>query len=296
MISPVTERATIRRRGCVGGRAIALAAVCRLRPALTAALVLAASTAFAQAGRGQAAPANVPPEPLSALAPSNIAKPRPKAPFDLTGNWFIQGGVQGWLFGRTPNVLPKLTPAAQKHFDAYAQATKEGKVYRDDIGKCWPAGMPIIMTRVWPIAMIQKPTAIYMVSGFMNSFRTIFLDGRAHTDPDVVVRTFNGESIGRWEGDTLVVDTRYFTDLPYHWVDQGIPASADFRMIERYKLINDGKVLEGEWTLIDPQNWEGEWKGVRRWNRVDDIDIEEVSCLPDLNEHLQSTSSKVHVN
>jgi hypothetical protein len=256
----------------------------------------APSVSAQAAGQSRAAaqPA-VPPEPLSALAPENMAKARPKPPFDITGNWFIQGGVQGWLFGRTANVLPKLTPAAQKHFDAYAAAAKNNQVYRDDIGKCWPAGMPIIMTRVWPIAMIQKPTAIYMISGFMNSFRTIFLDGRQHTDPDVVVRTFNGESIGRWEGDALVVDTRHFTDLPYHWVDQGIPASKDFRMIERYRLIENGNVLEGEWTLIDPQHWEGEWKGTRRWNRVNDIDIEEVSCLPDLNEHLQSTSSKVHV-
>ena len=241
-----------------------------------------------------AAPA-APAEPLSALAPENLAKPRPKAPFDLTGNWFIHGGVQGWLFGRTPEVLPKLTPQAQKHFDAYNAAVKDGKVYRDDIGKCWPAGMPIIMTRVWPIAMIQLPTAIYMISEFMNSLRIIYLDGRQHTDPDIVVRTFNGESIGRWEGDTLVVDTRNFTDLDKHWVDQGIPASKDFRMIERYRLINNGSVLEGQWTLIDPQNWEGEWKGTRRWNRVNDHDIQEVECLPDLNEHLQSTSSSVHV-
>ena len=47
--------------------------------------------------------------------------------------------------------------------------------------------------------------------------------------------------------------------------------------------------------MIDPQNWEGEWKGTRRWNRVTDHDIQEVECLPDLNEHLQSTSSGVHV-
>jgi hypothetical protein len=248
----------------------------------------------AQRAAAQAEPA-IPPPPLSALAPANLAKPRPAAPFDLTGNWFIQGGVQGWLFGRTPAVLPKLTPEAQKHFDAYAAATKAGQVYRDDIGQCWPAGMPVIMTRVWPVAMIQKPTAIYMISGFMNSFRTIFLDGRTHTDPDIVVRTFNGESIGRWEGDALVVETKNFTDLPYHWVDQGIPASGELRMIERYRLINDGNVLEGEWTLTDPKNWVGDWKGTRRWNRVTDVDIEEVSCLPDLNEHLQSTSSKVHV-
>jgi hypothetical protein len=278
----------------------------RVIPALLMALGVAAGTMHAQApaGRGQgggrgAAPAQAAPaapaEPLSALAPENLAKPRPKAPFDLTGNWFIAGGVQGWLFGRTPNVLPKLTPAAQKHFDAYAAAVKDGKVYRDDIGKCWPAGMPVMMTRVWPIAMIQLPTAIYMISEFMDSLRTIYLDGRQHTDPDIVVRTFNGESVGRWEGDTLVVETKNFTDLDKHWVDQGIPAGKDFRMIERYKLINNGNVLEGEWTLIDPQNWEGEWKGTRRWNRVNDHDIQEVECLPDLNEHLQSTSSSVHV-
>jgi hypothetical protein len=236
----------------------------------------------------------VPPGPPSALAPENLAKKRPAAPFSITGTWFIDVRNSENSFRFLPKEF-KLTPAAQVHYDAAQKARAEGKVYRDDIGQCWPAGVPVIMTRVWPIAMIQKPTAIYMISGFMNSFRTIFLDGRTHTDPDIVVRTFNGESIGRWEGDTLVVDTRHFTDLPYHWVDQGIPASKDFRMIERYRLINEGNVLEGEWTLIDPQNWEGEWKGTRRWNRVNDIDIEEVSCLPDLNEHLQSTSSKVHV-
>ncbi len=277
---------------------VALSAACLVAAETGAAAQAPAPPAAATQGAAAPAQPQVPAGPLSALAPANIAKPRPKAPFDLTGNWFIQGGVPGggWLFGRTPAVLPKLTSEAQKHFDAFAAATKEGKVYRDDIGQCWPAGMPIIMTRVWPIAMIQQPTAIYMVSGFMNSFRTIFLDGRTHTDPDIVVRTFNGESVGRWEGDTLVVDTRNFTDLPYHWVDQGIPASGELRMIERYRLINDGNVLEGEWTLTDPKNWVGEFKGTRRWNRVNDIDIEEVSCLPDLNEHLKSTSSKTQVS
>ncbi|HZI81061.1 MAG TPA: hypothetical protein VFD69_16175 [Vicinamibacterales bacterium] len=236
-----------------------------------------------------------PPAQLSALAPENLAKPRPKAPFDLTGNWFIDnsGGIQGWLFG--PATIPKLTANAQKHRDAYVKAIAEGKVYRDDIGQCWPAGVPIIMTRVWPIAMIQLPTAIYMVSEFMNSLRTIFIDGRTHTDPDIVVRTFNGESVGRWEGDTLVVETKNFIDDEHHWVDQGVPASGELKIIERIRLINDGKQLEIAMTLTDPKNWEGEWKGVRRWNRVTDIDVQEVECRPDLNEHLQSTSSKVHV-
>jgi hypothetical protein len=231
----------------------------------------------------------------SALAPANLTKSRPKPPFDLTGNWFIDNspGIQGWLFG--PATIPKLKPEAQKHRDAYVKAIADGKVYRDDIGQCWPAGVPIIMTRVWPIAMIQVPTAIYMVSGFMNSLRTVFLDGRTHTDPDIVVRTFNGESIGRWEGDTLVVETKNFTADPHHWIDQGVPASDELRIIERIRMINNGNALEITMTLTDPKNWDGEWTGTRRWNRVNDIDIEEVECLPDLNEHLQSASSKVHV-
>ena len=127
-------------------------------------------------------------------------------------------------FQFTPPPDIKLTPAAQVHFDAAKKARAEGKAYHDDIGQCWPAGLPVIMTRVWPIAMIQKPTVIYMVSGFMNSARIIYLDGRKHTDPDVIIPSFNGESIGHWEGETLVVDTMGFVD-DHHWIDNGIPAS-----------------------------------------------------------------------
>src|SRR5262250_1211714 len=162
---------------------------------------------------------------LGALAPANIAKPRPKPPFDLTGAWLHNGNAR--TGGETERFDPpagfKLTPAAQKHFDAAAQATKEGKLYRNDIGLCWPAGVPIMMTRVWPVAMIQLPTAIYMISELMNSLRVVYLDGRKHTDPDIAVPSFNGESIGRWENDTLVIDTTNFV-ADHHWIDSGIPA------------------------------------------------------------------------
>jgi len=243
--------------------------------------------------------ASAPAEPgkqLSALAPENIAKGRPPAPFDLTGNWFIDvtQDPNAWKFGPP---YPKLTAAAQVHFDASQKYLKEGKVYRDDIGQCWPAGLPLIMTRYWPMAMIQIPTAVYMVSGFMNSLRIVYLDGRAHTDPDIIVRTFNGESIGHWEGDTMVVDTVGFRG-DHHWMDQGgasIPAGEQLHIVERIRLINDRKQLEIEYTMSDPEYWEGEWKSTKRFNRVNDEDIQEVSCLPDLNEHLQSTTSKTQV-
>jgi hypothetical protein len=153
------------------------------------------------------------------------------------------------------------------------------------------------MTRVWPIDMIQLPTAIYMVSHFMNSLRVVYLDGREHTDPDLVVPSFNGESIGRWEGDTLVVDTRYFPGH-HHWMDQGgasIPASDELHIVERFRLIDDGNGLEIEYTMTDPKSWVGEWNVTKWFDRVHDVDISEVECLPDLNDYMSSTRSDAQV-
>jgi len=265
-----------------------LASACSPGPASEQAAAPAAAPA-AQTSGGESSGT-----PLSALAPENIAKARPPAPFDVTGNWFIDvsRNPEAWRFGPP---YPTLTAAAKVHFDASQKAAKEGKVYRDDIGQCWPAGLPLIMTRYWPMAMVQIPTAIYMISGFMNSVRIVYLDGRSHTDPDIIVRTFNGESIGRWEGDTLVVDTVGFRG-DHHWMDQGgasIPAGEQLRIVERIRMVNGQ--LEIEYTMTDPEYWEGEWKSTKRFNRVVDEDIQEVSCLPDLNEHLQSTSSKTQV-
>jgi hypothetical protein len=259
---------------------------------LMAALVASGWGALVAAGADGQAPAATqkPPAKLGALAPANLAKARPAAPFNLTGTWQHDGRANTWRF-----VPPKfaLTPEAQAHFERGQEALKQGGIYRDDIGQCWPAGMPLIMTRVWPIAMVQLPTVVYMISGFMNSVRMIYLDGRTHTPADEVVRTFNGESIGRWEGDTLVVETKYFPGH-HHWLDQGgasIPASEDLHIVERFRIAADGR-LEIDYTLTDPKSWQGEWKMTKTFRRMDDTDITEVQCLPDLNDRLPATRSK----
>ena len=79
-----------------------------------------------------------------------------------------------------------------------------------------------------------------MISGFMNSIRIIYLDGRKHTDPDIVVRSFNGESIGHWEGDTLVVDTTTSSTIITGSTPES-PASDALHIVERVKLIDNGR-------------------------------------------------------
>jgi hypothetical protein len=263
----------------------------RLVLGIVAAISIAAATLSAQAPRPTAPPA---PVELGVLAPTNLSKPRPAPPFTITGTWFVDLGFPGsWRFGPP---YPKLTPAAQVHFDASRKAQAEGKVYRDDIGQCWPAGVPLIMTRVWSISMVQLPTVVYMISGFMNSLRIINMDGRSHVDPDLLVRTHNGDSVGHWEADALVIDTTGFSG-DHHWIDSGIPASDALHIVERVKLVANGTKMQIEYTMTDSKSWEGEWKVTKQWNRVDarDMEIAEVECLPDLNSHIPSTQSKQNV-
>jgi hypothetical protein len=223
-----------------------------------------------------------------ALAPQNLNKKRPKAPFDITGTWFVdlRRAFADFRFGPP---YPEFYEAGQQAMKEAAEAQKKGERYRDSIGQCYPAGMPMIMTRVWPISMVQLPTVIYMMFGFTNSLRIIYLDGRQYTDPDIVVPTYNGESIGHWEKDTLVVHTKSF-ETNEHWIDSGLPISDQFEITERIRLRDEGKTLEIEYIMTDPKNWKGEWRSTKRWMRMDYSDIPEVECLPNLNKNLPSTA------
>ena len=255
--------------------------------------ILLSSTVMAQtaAERREQLSRMIPQHPgqLGALAPENLAKERPAPPFDLTGTWFVDlsEGFANFMYGPP---YPEFIGQTKLDFEEGQRARAEGRPFRDAIGQCFPAGLPMLMTRVWPIAMVQLPTAIYMLSNFNNGFRQIFLDGRDYSDPDLIIYTYNGESIGNWEGDELVVNTRYM-ETYNHFIDTGIPISEDFRMQERMRLLENGEVLEIEHIMTDPNGWVGEWRNTKRWLRVDYTDIGEVECLPDLNDNLPSTQA-----
>jgi len=213
---------------------------------------------------------------LGALAPSNLAKQRPKAPIDLTGTWgmVIDPSNGSYLF----EPKPVLTPATQEVLnktDAYA---KKGFEYHDDPGACWPLGMPRMMTRFWPIQVIQLPTEIVLITMFDHSVRWIYMDGRGHPPKDELVYTYNGHSIGSWDGDTLVVDTVGLT-ASHHYVQEGIPTGEKLHISERIRLVNGGKAFEDQFTMTDPEHWKGEWVNTKQYNREDYSDIEEHVCV-----------------
>lgn len=225
---------------------------------------------------------------LGALAPANLNADRPAAPFSVTGTWFIDlaAGFSHYLFGPP---YPQFGPEGVEALIEAPLAQQRGETYRDAIGQCYPPGMPMLMTRVWPHAFIQLPTAIYVISGFNNSVRTIFLDGRDFSDANLVVPSYNGESVGHFEGDTLVVRTRYF-EADNHWIDHGIPISFDTEIVERIRMLESGTVMEVEYTLTDPVLWEGEWRSTKRFTRQDETDINESNCILAYNANLPGTN------
>ena len=255
--------------------------------------IYAQGTPAAQSRPAAAQPAN-PLDKPGALAKENLAKSRPKPPFDLTGNWMFspaQNKDNGG-FGYLP--LPKLKPAAQASYDAARSAQAQGLAYKNDEGACWPAGMPQMMTRVWPNQTIQLPTMIVMIQMLKGEIRWIYLDGRPHEDPEIKAASYAGDSIGRWEGDTLVVETTNF-EPKHHWIMSGIPVGPKLTIVERIRLIDDGKTMEDTFIMTDPDSWEGEWRNTKRWFRYDNSDIEEAYCLPDLNDRLPATAAPSNI-
>jgi hypothetical protein len=226
---------------------------------------------------------------LGTLAPENLNMKRPAAPVDFTGTWQIDMKV-GWQF----KPMPKLKPDAQAVVDAQQKAAAEGKAADQFIGQCWPPGMPVMMTRVWPMNMVQIPTALIMVANFENQVRWVFMDGREHSDPDLYVPTYNGESIGHWEGKELVIHTQGFA-TEAHRVD-GVPISDQFQITERMSMSDDGETIDVYYTMTDPVNWEGEWKSHKRYHRMHNADFLEGHCLPNTNDGIPGLGDAYQVD
>jgi hypothetical protein len=231
--------------------------------------------------------------PLGIFEKANLDKPRPKPPFDLTGTWTLKKDPANGVASFLP--LPKLTPAAQAVYDRSVKAAAQGKALEDDTGLCWPAGMPRWWTRVWPIEFMQYPTAIIAIQGLFNAPRWIYLDGRGHANPDLSEATYSGDSVGRWEGDTLVVDTTNIQSK-HHWAMPGIPVSDQLHIVERITMAKDRQSFTVELIMTDPVNWVGEWRNTKTMVAVKGEDVVESHCLPDVNDHITATHPEHNIN
>lgn len=170
---------------------------------------------------------------------------------------------------------PLKSPYKEQHAEYLAKAAK-GSV-ADPVALCYPPGMPRMMVMVYGMELLQTPGQIAMTSEWQAASRRIWLNDKSHPDPEELDPTYAGHSIGKWEGDTLVIDTVGIrTDVPVDFL--GLPHSEKLHVVERISEKSPG-VLENEITIEDPDAFTAPWKTTMTYRYRPDLRLQEYTCL-----------------
>ncbi len=182
------------------------------------------------------------------------------------------------------NDEPPMTPwglekfkAAKPNVGPHAVTIAESN---DPTVNCFPPGVPkIYLMRGAPLEILQEPGRVVMYFEYDHFVREIFTDGRQHT-PDLNP-TWMGEAVGKWDGDTLVVDTIGFNDKT--WLDySGHPHSDALHVVERIRRV-DHSTLVNDITIEDPKAYTKPWVSHMVFELHPDWKIEETICEDDVN-------------
>jgi hypothetical protein len=183
--------------------------------------------------------------------------------------------------GRGPNA-PKLTPEYLAKWNVLAASRISGSYEYDNIANCLPPGMPAMMSAAYGMEIMQDEQKITIFSEHQDALRRIYLDGRKPSAQVLADPTYAGYSTGRWEGDTLVVDTVALTTKSY--IDGSSPHSDKMTVQERIRWV-DG-VLENQITVNDPEALTEPWRQVRRYSKASypNDELREFACAEGLRD------------
>jgi hypothetical protein len=179
--------------------------------------------------------------------------------------------------------------------DDPAQPNSNGLVNMDPtVASCFPSGMPRLMTEVFPFEIIQVRDRVLILFERDYAVSHIWTDGRKlPEDPDP---TYMGYSVGKWDGDTLVVDTIGLKDTT--WLDRaGHPHSGALHIVARMRRVNRDR-LQIDWKFDDPKAFTKPWTGRSIYRYHPDWTLEEfISCEDRLlhgGESLEEKAVKGH--
>jgi hypothetical protein len=162
---------------------------------------------------------------------------------------------------------PILQPWARDVVRKRNELVLSGKLVPSPTAWCWPKGVtPFLLSPMTqPMFFVQGPKEVVMILTSFNDVRHIHLTDK-HSDD--VKTSWYGESIGRYEGDTLVVDTIGLDDRTL--VDGfGTPHTKQLHVIERYHLIEDGNVLQADVHVEDPGAFTMPWDAIQRFRQYE---------------------------
>jgi hypothetical protein len=160
-----------------------------------------------------------------------------------------------------PNLKPWVKERMKKDIDEVLA----GKIAFTPSSSCVPAGVPLFMGYGGPnpIVFLQTPKEVWIIFMSDQQVRRIYLDvpHSAHPKP-----SWYGESVGHYEGDTLVIDTIGLSDKTVVDVYR-TPHTEKLHVVERWRMVDGGKAMEAVFTVDDPDAFFQPWTGMRRYRR-----------------------------
>ena len=194
--------------------------------------------------------------------------PRGASASNLSGVWKGDGAT-GAEFRRRLNglALTEKGVAAKDSYDHYTDSP---------VARCiGPTSPWLITTGLYVNEIELGDDVVVMRSEFFDAERIVFMDGRGH--PENAERTLQGHSIGRWEDDTLVVDTRLFAD---HRIGNsfGVPSGAQKHVVERYTLSEDGTRITLDVFVEDPEYLAESLTGRMEWRYTPEFQLYGYDC------------------
>jgi hypothetical protein len=148
-----------------------------------------------------------------------------------------------------------------------------GKIAFTPGQSCVPWGIPAVTLSGGPFFFVQTPKVVYLIEEGDRQTRHIYMDMPHSANPKP---SWYGESVGHYEGDTLVVDTIGLSTKTY--VDNyRTPHTEKLHVVERYRIIDGGKTLEVHLTVDDPDTYNQPWQAIRRYDRAE-TDLGEDIC------------------
>ena len=172
------------------------------------------------------------------------------------------GGQPTWRYGDVNN--PNLTDFAKEGLKKANQMIDAGFSMYNRTSRCWQPGIPTLDLSPGRTYFLQTPKTVYIIWQRDQIVRPVHMNVAHSANPKA---SWNGESVGHYEGDTLVVDTigqttKSFVDL------YRTPHSEKLHVVERFRMIEGGKKLQVEITVDDPATFKQPWKGTKVWEKV----------------------------
>ena len=177
-----------------------------------------------------------------------------------------------------PNLKPWVKERMRKDIDELLGGKKSAFTPQSS---CVPAGVPFFMGYGGPdpLVFLQTARQVWIAWREDNQTRRIYMDAPHSAN---VKPSWYGESIGHYEGDTLVVDTIGLNDKTVVDVYR-TPHSDKLHVVERWRLIDGGKMLQAIFTVEDPDAFYEPWSGMRRYRRVTQEPYEKICAENNTN-------------